>query len=255
MNIRFSAISVLAQLGAMVGLFIAAGAQAATITAGKWEIASPNGYEMAIDGTVTPNPAFHPTSGRFGLFVELDVDWTTMNTIQYTFTDKTPEGQADAAEFLFVRFSVLNDTGVKWGGVHFKVIDNNNTTQAFLGNIPEGDNLLHPLAAHLHTDHWDTINFTDIDLVSPDINEGFDYDKGIYEIEYSGGAEIADGQSFTAKYLNLHDKIKENEAGEHITSFTLEMTFIPTPEPNTALLVGLGLIVLGVRRRAGTRQA
>jgi hypothetical protein len=253
MNFSFTAKRVFAPLGAMLGLFIGAGAQAGTITAGKWEIASPNGYEMAIDGTVSPNPVAHPTSARFGLFLELDVDWTTMDTIQYTFTDKTPEGETDAAEFLFVRFSVLNDTGVNWDAVRFKVIDNNGTPQALPGNIPVGDNLLHPLAAHLHTDHWDTINYTGVDIVSPDVNEGFDYDKGIYEILYSGGVPIADGQSFDAKYLNLHDKIKENEAGEHITSFTLEMTFIP--EPDTALLVGLGLTALGVRRRVGIRQA
>jgi hypothetical protein len=91
--------------------------------------------------------------------------------------------------------------------------------------------------------------FTDVNFISPDYEPDFSWDKGLYEMVFSGGPPVGNNETWEAQYLNLHDKIKENEQGENNTAFTLLVTLVAVPEPNTALLLSLGRLGVAAKRR------
>jgi hypothetical protein len=215
-----------------------------------WQVTAPAGYLPQPDGPLGQLENFNTTAA---LPIKLVVpNWNTMKPIDITFTQTTKAGANTVPnDFFMLRLQITNATKVPWGGFSFFIFDNNQTPQ---NGKP---NLMHPFAAHYHLTFLDagTVGFKNIDSrpnYGTDVNDLSD--RGVYAFTLKNGFLVKPTDTWSPKWIQIHDRGKTDDKGNYITSFTIRLQPLAAPEPTTFLsfLVG-GVGALGLLRRRSNR--
>jgi PEP-CTERM motif len=218
---------------ALVGLVVvwvvtilAAKPSAGLVIGDGWSVDQPGAIAYgAVTGTGTSGDPFKFT-------ITLSAAANDIVTLHFTRIG----GAAGDETFFNPQLDGTNTGAVPWEGILLTVDDVTTDT------IPvEPDNTGHPERAHIHRSVWNAANASHFQCVDIYCGSNGRYDM---MLGLKGTATpLAQNQSATGSILRLHDI---DEAGTDPMKFNV--TFMPVPEPETLLLLALGIGALAVRR-------